>query len=227
MTEYLRDLQSSSNTADGSHPPINLGPYDNPLLWNKLDPFGADRGHQRRPMTVSRDFMELHQVPIVFRDQCVHRWIPFQRCMKNMKPVTWGTANCHEFEESWMVCRAFETYRMQLLKKKFMDLTKDYTAEDKKFFPSMMYLGFPYYMASFYWSIAASQRLSGWDERDPANPVTWKEPNRSLMRAEFSPTNWEKGSMTSAYGHKIIPDSIIRDSIPSFPLPEDKRPRAE
>ncbi|EPY31955.1 hypothetical protein STCU_03068 [Strigomonas culicis] len=113
---------------------------------------------------------------------------------------------------------------MQLLKQKFMELTKDYTTEDKKFFPSIMYLGFPYYMASYYWSMAASARLSGWDERDPQNPVMWKEPNRSLMRAEFAPTNWEKGTMTSSYGHKIIPDEIVHDMVPGFPLPEDKRP---
>ena len=224
MTEYLNDL-AAARPGDAM-PPINLGPYDNPLLWNKLDPYGADRGHQRRPMTVSRDFMELNQIPIVYRDHCVHRWIPFNRCMRNLKPVTWGTVNCHEFEEAWMVCRAHETYRLQLLKSKFMELTKDYTAEDKKFFPSILYLGIPYYMPSFYWNLATSQRLSGWDEKDPANPTMWREPNRSLMRSEFSPTNWEKGTMTSAYGHKNIPDEIVHDMVPGFPLPEDKRPTA-
>ncbi|RNF00351.1 NADH dehydrogenase [Trypanosoma conorhini] len=222
MTEYLKDL---GRTGPGDPmPPINLGPYDNPLLWNMLDPFGADRGHQRRPMSVSRNFMELHNVPIVFRDQCVHRWVPFHRCIKNLKPVTWGTTNCHEFEEAWMVCRAYETYRSQLLKSKFMELTKDYTAEDKKFFPSLLYLGVPTYMNSFYWTMAASQRLSGWDEKDPANPIMWHEPNRALMRSEFSPTNWERGTMTNATGHKLIPDEIVHDMVPGFPLPEDKRP---
>ncbi|ORC92095.1 uncharacterized protein TM35_000043090 [Trypanosoma theileri] len=175
-------------------------------------------------MSVSRNFMELHNVPVVFRDQCVHRWVPFHRCIKNLKPVTWGTVNCHEFEESWMVCRAYETYRNQLLKGKFMELTKDYTAEDKKFFPSLLYLGIPTYMNSFYWAMAASQRLSGWDEKDPKNPMMWREPNRALMRSEFSPTNWERGTMTNAIGHKLIPDEIVYDMVPGFPLPEDKRP---
>lgn len=224
MTEYLKDLSTSA--PDAGKPPINLGPYDNPLLWNKLDPFGADRGHQRRPMTVSRDFMELNNVPIVYRDHCVHRWIPLNRCQRNLKPVTWGTVNCHEFEEAWMICRSYEVYRMELLKGKFMEMTKNYTQEDKKFFPSLLYLGLPYYWVSFYWTLAASQRLSGWDERDPANPVTWKQPNRSLMRAEFSPTNWEQGTLTSAYGHKLIDDKIVHDMVPGFPLPEDKRPVA-
>ncbi|KAG8343854.1 putative NADH ubiquinone oxidoreductase B18 subunit (NDUFB7) [Trypanosoma vivax] len=223
MTEYLKDLERLK--PGDPMPPINLGPYDNPLLWNLLDPFGADRGHQRRPMSVSRSFMELHNVPIIFRDQCVHRWVPFHRCLKSLKPVTWGTTNCHEFEESWMICRAYETYRNQLLKAKFMELTKDYTAEDKKFFPSLLHLGSPVYMSSFYWTMAASQRLSGWDEKDPANPMMWREPNRALMRSEFSPTNWERGIMTNATGHKLIPDEVVFDMVPGFPLPEDKRPQ--
>lgn len=222
MTEYLKDL--GRYKPEDPHPPINLGPYDNPLLWNMLDPFAADRGHQRRPMSVSRNFMELHNIPLPFRDQCVHRFLPYLKCIRNLKPATFGTTNCHEFESAWMVCRSYETYRWELLKKKFMDMTKDYTAEDKKFFPSIKYMGPPYYFSGWYWTIAADQRLSGWDLKDPANPVMWREPNRALMRAEFSPTNWEKSLMTSALGAKSIPDEIVRDELPGFPLPEDKRP---
>lgn len=224
MSEYLKDL--GRHKPDEPHPPINLGPYDNPLLWNMLDPYGADRSHQRRPMSVSRNFMELYNVPLPFRDQCVHRFVPYFRCVRNLKPATFGTTNCHEFENSWMVCKAYETYRLELLKTKFMELTKDYTAEEKRFFPCLKYMGPPYFVNSFYWSVAASQRLSGWDEKDPANPTMWREPNRSLMRSEFSPTNWEKGLMTNALGTKLIPDEIAHDMVPGFPLPEDKRPVA-
>lgn len=222
MTEYLKDL--SRHKPEEPMPPVNLGPYDNPLLWNMLDPYGSERSHQRRPMSVSRDFMELHNVPLVFRDQCVHRFVPYHRCLKNLKPMTVGVANCHEFEQSWLVCRSYETYRYQLLKSKFMDLTKDYTAEDKRFFPNMRYIGWPTYFSSWYWTLASSQRLSGWDEKDPANPTMWREPNRALMRAEFNPTNWEKGVMTVALGPKIVDDDVAHDMIPGFPLPEDKRP---
>lgn len=123
-----------------------------------------------------------------------------------------------------MVRRSYETYRMQLLKSKYMELTKDFTAEEKKFFPSLIYLGIPFYFTPYNWSTVASQRLSGWDEKDPNNLVMWREPNCSLMRSEFSPTNREKGTMSSAHGHKLVPDEIMRDMAPGFPLQEDKRP---
>lgn len=224
MTEYLKEL--GRHKPDEPMPPINLGPYDNPLLWNMLDPYAADRSHQRRPMSVSRNFMELYNIPVQFRDQCVHRFVPWLKCLRSIKPATFGTINCHEFENAWMVCRSYEMYRFELLKKKFMELTKDYTTEDKKFFPSLKHMGQPWFMTSFYWTMAATMRLSGWDDKDPSNPAMWREPNRALMRSEFSPTNWEKGLLTTALGGKNIGDEIVHDMMPQFPLPENKRPVA-
>ena len=224
MTEFLKDLER--HKPGDPMPPINLGPYDNPLLWNALDPYGADRPHQRRPLSVSRNFLELHQVPVIYRDHCVHRYAVYMKCCRNLRPMTIGTAACHEFEEAWTECRAFEKYRATLLKNRFMELTKDYTKQDKRFFPDGIHISNPYKVWNVYQSMAASMRLSGWDESDPQNPIMWKEPNRALMRSEFQPNNWERSLLTTHLGHKLIPPEIVEEEIPSFPLPEDKRPKA-
>lgn len=224
MTEYLRDLEA--HKPGEPMPPINLGPYDNPLLWNMLDPYGADRAHQRRPMSVSRTFMELHQVPIIYRDHCVHRYIVWHKCCKNLRPMTVGTAGCHEFEEAWTECRVFEKYRATLLKNRFMQLTKDYTAQDRTFFPNGAHCLNPARVWNMFNSYAASMRLSGWDENDPANPMMWREPNRALMRSEFQPTNWERSLITTHLAHKVLPPELAVEEMPSFPLPENKRPKS-
>ena len=113
---------------------------------------------------------------------------------------------------------------MQLLKNKFKDMTKHYTEEDRHFYPSPLFIGFPYYFNNSFWAQVAAQRMSGWDERDPENPMTWKQPNRSLMRAEFSPTNFERDLVTQMLGNKVIPQEMVASEIPGFPLPEEKRP---
>jgi hypothetical protein len=221
MTEYLKDLER--HKPGDELPPINVGPYDNPLLWNMLDPYGADRPHQRRPLSVSRTFCELQNVPLIFRDHCVHRFIPFMKCMRNVRPMTIGTHMCHEFEAAWTECRVHEKYRSQLLKERFMGLTKDYTAEDKKFFPDQQYIGIPYSYHSYFWTEAASARLAGWDEQDPSNPLMSKEPNRAMMRSEFMPTNFERKLMTSAMGYKILSPELVEEEIGIYPLPEEKK----
>eukprot|EP00742_Colponemidia_sp_Colp-10_P024052 GILJ01028769.1.p1 GENE.GILJ01028769.1~~GILJ01028769.1.p1 ORF type:complete len:209 (-),score=18.51 GILJ01028769.1:182-769(-) len=189
-----------------------------------LDPFGADRGHQRRPMSVSRNSMELANVPLVLRDQCVHRWFAWDKCLYNLKPVMFSNLNCHEFEESWVVCRAFEVYRYELLKTKFMALTKDYTNEDKRFFPSGQYIGLPTYFTGWMRSQIASQRLGGLHDQDPANMLMSNQPNRALMRGEFSKTNYEREITYQAYGSRYAPQEYVLEHLPEFPLPEDKRP---
>lgn len=225
MTEYLKELERMK--PGDALPPINVGPYDNPLLWNMLDPFGADRGHQRRPMSVSRNSMELANVPLVLRDQCVHRWFAWDKCIYNLKPVMFSNLNCHEFEESWVVCRAFEVYRYELLKSKFMALTKDYTNEDKRFFPSGQYISMPTYFTGWMRSQIASARLGGLHDQDPINMLMNNEPNRALMRGEFSKTNYEREITYQAYGTRYTPQDYVVDQMPEFPLPEDKRPIAD
>lgn len=222
MTEYLKELERMK--PGDALPPVNVGPYDNPLLWNMLDPFGADRGHQRRPMSVSRSSMELANVPLVLRDQCVHRWFAWEKCILNLKPVMFSNLNCHEFEESWVICRAFEVYRLELLKQKFMDLTKDYTNEDRRFFPSGQYIGMPTYFPNWIRSQIASARLAGLHEQDPLNMLMDKTPNRALMRSEFTQTNFEKELSYQAYGSRYVPREYTVNELPSFPLPEEKRP---
>lgn len=207
-------------------PPLNLGPYDNPLLWNILDPYGADRAHQRRPLSVSRTMMEMHLVPTIYRDHCVHRYLPLMKCMKNLRPMTFGVDHCLEFLEAWFECRTFEKVRGQQLKQKFIELTKDYTTEEKHFFPDIQFCTVPYTLHSYFWLAAASGRLCGWDEKDPANPMWWREPNRAMMRTEFMPTNFEKKLATSALGCKILPPDIVETELPVFPLPEERRPKS-
>ena len=221
MSEFLKDLER--RRPGDPMPPMNLGPYDNPLLWNMVDPYGADRSHQRRPISVSRNFMELHHIPLLYRDHCVHRFLPFAMCHKNLRPLTFGGTTCHEFEEAWQECRAFERYRSQLMKEKFMDLTAKYTEDDKHFFPNQNYISVPYSLNSHFWAMAASCRLAGMDDNDPQNPLMQREPNRALMRAEFGPTNWEKKMATSVLGYKILPPKMVADNL-MYPLPEDKRP---
>jgi hypothetical protein len=167
--------------------------------------------------------MELYDVPLFAREQCVHRAVPLMLCIK-MEMQDFGPIFCHEQANAYFQCRSHEHYRNVLLKQKFREYSKDYTEEEKRFFPSGKYMGAPFFSLAPYWSMVAGQRLSGWDEKDPQNPLYWKEPNRALMRAEFSPTNWERGMMTSAFGQKIITDEIVAQDVPCFPLPEDKRP---
>lgn len=223
MTEYIKDLER--RRPGEPMPPVNLGPFDNPLLWNLLDPYGADRGHQRRPVSLSRNFMELHGIPVLFRDHCAHRFLPFAMCHRNMRPLVFGSTTCHEFEEAWQECRNFERYRSQLLKDKFIELTKNFTEEDKKFFPSQNYMSFPYHMTSHFWSLAASARMAGFDDADPHNPVLNRQPNRALMRAEFMPSNWETKMANSVLGYKILPTAMVKEALSEFPLPEEKRPK--
>ena len=225
MTEYLKELERMK--PGDAPPPINVGPYDNPLLWNMLDPFGADRGHQRRPMSVSRNSMELANVPLVLRDQCVHRWFAWDKCIRNLKPVMFSNLNCHEFEESWIVCRAFEVYRLELLKSKFMALTKDYTNDERRFFPSGQYVSMPTYFTSWLRNQVTSARLSGMHDKDPQNMFMSNVPNRALMRSEFSQTNFEAEISYQALGGRFVPRDIVNAEMPAFPLPEDKRPVAD
>ena len=224
MSEYLKELETW--TPGKPEPPANLGPFDNPLLWNKLDPYGNVRSHQRRPTSVSYNTMELYDLPLDHRDQCAHRMIPLRKCLSNLRPMVGGSANCHEFEHAWALCRSYETYRFLLLKQKFQQVTKDYTTDDKNFFPTMKGIFFPYYFHGYYWSIAAASRLeSGMDDNDPQNPLMNREPNRAMMRAEFNPTRFEKGVVSSnGMTHKLLPRDIVEEEVPSFPLPEGKRP---
>lgn len=222
MTEYLKELERMK--PGDQLPPINVGPYDNPLLWNMLDPFGADRGHQRRPMSVSRSSMELANVPLVLRDQCVHRWFAWDKCIRNLKPVMFSNLNCHEFEESWIICRAFEVYRLELLKSKFMALTKDYTNEERRFFPSGQYVHMPTYFTSWLRNQVTSARLSGMHDQDPLNMFMSNTPNRALMRSEFSKTGYESEITFQALGGRYVPRESTLEELPTFPLPEDKRP---
>jgi hypothetical protein len=223
MTEFLKDLEKMK--PGDPMPPINLGPFDNPLLWNMLDPYGADRPHQRRPLSVSRTLLEMHEIPIAFRDHCVHRYMPYRKCMQNLRPMTFGNALCLEFEEAWTECRSFEKYRACLLKTRWIEITKDYTKEDKSFWPDGMYVANAFKLWNQFFNNAASMRLSGWDEKDPNNPMMWKEPNRALMRTEFQPNNWERSLVTTHLGHKLIPPEVVEAEMgKEFPLPEDKRP---
>lgn len=223
--EYLKDLERMA--PGDALPPVNVGPYDNPLLWNMMDPYGADRGHQRRPMSVSRNTMELYNVPMVHRDHCVHRWIPFEQCSRHLKPVIYSNLNCHEFEHAWVMCRTFETYRFELLKNKFIEMTKNYTSEDKKFFPSKMHIHQPTYWSGPFSTMVASMRTSGWDERDPKFPLMGKEPNRALMRTEFTPTLIEEKTAYLALGAKLMQQEVLESEVPGFPLPESKRPKPD
>lgn len=224
MSEYIKDLER--HKPGDPLPPINVGPYDNPLTWNMLDPFGADRSHQRRPMSVSRNTLELYAVPLIFRDHCAHRCIPFMQCIRAVRPMMMGMPSCHEFEEAWQECRMFERYRSQLLKERFMELTKDYTTEDKRFFPDSQYVSAPYQYTGWFWTEAASARLAGWDELDPQNPLMNREPNRAMMRSEFNPTFWERKMQTSMFGHKIFEQTMVEEAgLYEFPLAEDKRPK--
>lgn len=222
MSEYLKELERMK--PGDQAPPVNVGPYDNPLLWNMLDPFGADRGHQRRPMSVSRNSMELANVPLVLRDQCVHRWFAWDKCIRNLKPVMFSNLNCHEFEESWIICRAFEVYRMELLKSKFMALTKDYTNEERRFFPSGQYVHMPTYFTSWLRNQVTSARLSGMHDQDPLNMFMSNTPNRALMRSEFGKTSYESELSFQALGGRYVPRETTVTELPTFPLPEDKRP---
>ena len=221
MTEYLKDLERWK--PGEPHPPINLGAFDNPLLWNMLDPYGADRPHQNRPSSVSRTYLEMQQVPLVYRDHCAHRFIPWMKCIRNMRAMVPVSPHCHEFESSWQECRQYERYRSQLLKEKFMELTKDYTKEDTRFFPDQQYISLPWTFHSHYWAFAASARLAGFDDADPLNPVMHKEPNRAMMRAEFNPSNFEKRWMTSAHGLKLFDQSQVKEELPDYPLPEESK----
>jgi hypothetical protein len=222
MTEYLKDMETWKPGTP--KPPINLGPYDNPLLWNMLDPYGADRSHQRRPISVSRTTMEMHHVPVSYRDHCVHRYMPFHQCNRNVRPMSIGSPQCHEFMEAWQECRAFEWYKSEQVMERFKELTADYTDEDKNFFPSRNYISIPYSYNMWYWSNATSMRLSGWDEKDPKNPVWWREPNRAMMRAEFSPTNWEDRITTAVFGIKLIPGQVVDKELGEFPIADHKKP---
>ena len=222
MSEYIKDLERRK--PGEPMPPINLGAYDNPLLWNMLDPYGADRSHQRRPMTVSRNTLELYTVPILFRDHCAHRMLPFIQCIRAVRPMMMGQPSCHEFESAWQECRMFERYRSQLLKERYMDLTKDYTQEDKRFFPDSQYVSTPYSYTGWFWLEAASARLAGMDELDPQNPLMNREPNRAMMRCEFTPSSFERKMQTSMFGHKIFDPELVEDEIGTYPLPEEKRP---
>lgn len=221
MAELLKDLERWK--PGDPQPPINLGAYDNPLLWNMLDPYGADRPHQRRPSSVSRSYLELHQVPPIFRDHCTHRFIPWARCIRNLRPITVGTPGCHEFETAWQDCRSYERYRAQLIKDRFMELTKDYTQEDREFFPDQQYHSIPYSFNGFYWAWAASARLAGWDDQDPENRAMDKTPNRAMMRSEFCPTNFERKIGTAAMGNKVFPPEAMEEALPEFPLPDEKK----
>lgn len=223
MTEYLRELERRKPGDD--MPPINLGPYDNPLLWNMLDPYGADRGHQRRPSSLSRSFLELHNVPLVMRDSCAHRLLPYLKCLRNQRGSNIAYNNCMELEHAGMLCRMKERYRAVLLKTKFLEMTADYTEEDKRFFPNTTGAGpWVHQLQSHYWGLAGAARLSGWDENDPANPMMWNQPNRALMRTEFSPTNFEQSAITHALFEKELPAAVMLKEVPGFSLPEDKRP---
>lgn len=221
MTEYLRELRSMK--PGDPLPPINQGPYDNPLVLNYLDPFASQRGHQQRPSSLSRTFLELHKVPNWAQTQCMHRWLPWYMCQRNLRPVTLGALGCTEFEHSVFLCEAMEAYRLELLKTRFMELTRDYTAEDRKFFPTFKTGILPYYLPTIYWALAAQWRTSGWDERDPRNPIMNREPNRALMRSEFHPTSVEASWATSD-NQRIVPDDVIFNAAPGYPLPENKRP---
>lgn len=221
MTELLKDLERWQ--PGQPQPPINLGPFDNPLLWNMLDPYGADRPHQRRPSSVSRTYLELMQVPIIYRDHCSHRFIPWMKCIRNLRPMVSVAPLCHEFEHSWQECRQYERYRSQLLKEKFMELTAEYTQEDKRFFPDHQYIMFPWQWTMWFWGFAASARMAGFDDADPRNPVMNKEPNRAMMRAEFNPSNFEKRWMTSVAGLKLYDSDTIDDEIGAYPLEEKNK----
>eukprot|EP00760_Papus_ankaliazontas_P038827 PhM_4_TR9343/c0_g1_i1/m.17386 len=222
MSEYLRELESMKE--GDPHPPINLGPYDNPLLWNYLDPYGADRAHQRRPISVSRNTMELQNIPLYNRDHCIHRYMPFRQCARNIRPMVHGSAACFEFEESWMECMQTERYRTSLLKTKFLHLTKDYTKNEKTFFPNQDLTGFPYQPYNYFWAYAASARLSGWDENDPANPMTWREPNRARMRALFPATLYEKEMLSSTMGFRLLPSKVVDEEL-NYPVDPEYKPQ--
>jgi len=223
MTEYIKDLERRK--PGDPAPPFNTGPYDNPLVWNYVDPFAADRSHQRRPLTVHRTILEELNIPYHFRDVCSHRLIPWVHCCKAVRPHTFGHGYCIEFKEAYIMCVNHEFYRLYLLKRRFIELTKNYTNEDKKFFPTGHFARTGEMIWPNYSNLALSMRMCGWDEKDPANPLFWKEPNRVLMRTEFSPTNWERGIMTSSFGHKLIDNELIEKELPGMPLPESLRPQ--
>ena len=224
MSELLKDLERWKPGEPA--PPINLGAFDNPLLWNMLDPYGADRPHQRRPSSVSRSYLENQFVPLIYRDHCAHRFIPWMKCVRNLRPMVVGAPTCHEFESAWQECRQYERYRCQLLKDRFMELTKDYTDEDKTFFPDQQYFSIPYTFNWWFWAFAASARTAGFDENDPRNPVMNKEPNRAMMRAEFNPTNYERRLSTQQLGLKMFDKATIDEELPTFPLPDEAKPAA-
>lgn len=226
MSEYLRDLK---NMKPGEkHPPINLGPYDSPTLWNTLDPYGADRPHQRRPMEISWDVMEENDVPVTRRSHCMHRTIPYARCLKYMNPLTPWTSNCFEFEEAEAECRAFEGYRSMLLKQRFMEITKDYTLADKFFAPDKAPMRKEWKFWNIFYHRAATARLSGWDESDPQNPLFDCEPNRADMRAGISP-NWTERQMIKQPwgGVSWTPPEVVNKEMPrnQFPLAEENKPQ--
>jgi hypothetical protein len=223
MSEYLKDLERWK--PGEPRPPINLGAFDNPLLWNMLDPYGADRPHQNRPSSVSRTYLENQVVPLIYRDHCAHRFIPWMKCIRNMRAMVAVSPNCHEFESAWQECRQYERYRSQLLKEKFMDLTKDYTHEEKHFFPDQQYISIPWTFHSWFWAFAASARMAGFDDADPKNPVMGREPNRAMMRVEFNPNNFEKRWLTSVHGMKLFDPDFIKEELGEYPLPDNKKPQ--
>ena len=102
MSEYVKDLER--HKPGEPLPPINVGAYDNPLTWNMLDPFGADRSHQRRPTTVSRNTMELYAIPFIYSDRAAIRL--------DLRKVRIGMVACSLFSLAlcgvrWMEFTAF------------------------------------------------------------------------------------------------------------------------
>ena len=222
MSEYVRELEAMK--PGDPLPPFNTGPFDNPLALNQFDPYGSQRSHQSRPMQFSRDFLELHAIRPRFRDPCVNRFIPAQQCLRFTRPSEFGVNNCFEAMESRYGCVIRVWYRLEILKKKWIEYTKDYTDSDKMFFHSGTNVSLRMLHRDIYWPVVFEMRLLGMDEKDPRNNLMNKQPNRALMRAEFSPTNWERGLMTSSFGHKLIDDELVHKEMPMFPLPEENRP---
>ena len=169
MTEYLKDLERQK--PGDPPPPINCGPYDNPLLWNFLDPFAKDRPHQRRPTTVSRNDLELYNIRWNYRDGCAHRFIPWKQCMLTARAMMFGSNHCVEAMDAYAECAFFELYRLELLKNKFIELTRSYTPQEKRFFPNGINVGRPFHWTSSFWTIAADCRLSGGRRQRPAESI--------------------------------------------------------
>ena len=224
MSDYAKELERW--VPGEKKPPINLGAYDNPLTWNMLDPYGADRAHQRRPCSTHRSLMELHNIPTFLRDHCAHRVIPVIRCLRNVRPMVFGNpTNCLEFVEAANECKAFEKYYSTLVKDRWMKYTEHYTDEDRLFYPQKAFAGVPHQWTSWFYMYIASARASGWDEADPANPLWWREPNRALMRSEgLMATDHEMKMQYSTYGHPIYPPEMVQDEMAEFPLPAGKKP---